>query len=95
MQNTEIKLDEKRIKRIKNSHFYNLKLRAAIEDGTIDNCIIDKADYIGSRPEDCKDEFHEDDSWALDVYTEDNLIVTCYLYSSEFEYNKDVEKLES
>jgi hypothetical protein len=88
----EIKLD---IKRIQNHHFYNIKLREDTEKGTIDNCIVVKSGYIGNRPKNCRDEFHEDNTWALDVYTEDNFILTCYLYTSEFEYNKDVEKLES
>lgn len=95
MKKDEIKLDSNLIKKIGNHHFYNLKLREAIEKGEIDNCIIVKAGYVGNRPADCKDEFHEDDTWALDIYTEDNFILTCYLYAGEFEYNKDIEKLES
>lgn len=91
----KIIVDTKFIRRVENINFQNFDLRRDIRDGSIDDCYIKKAGYVGNRPSDCKDEFHEDDTWAIDVYTKDNFVVTSYLYVSEFEYNKDLKFIEN
>ena len=83
-----IEVTKELLNRNKNTNFYNSYLRRDIKNKSIENCKINQTGYIGNRPEDCKD-----DSWALDVYTEDNFVKTCYLYTSEFEYKSDVDSL--
>lgn len=71
----------------------NLDLRSDIENENIFGCNLYPQGYVGNRPSDFKGDFHEDDTWAIDCYTEDGMEVESYLYSSEFEYKEDLESL--
>lgn len=69
-------------------------LRSDIENNNIFDTILRTQGYVGNRPSDCTDEFHEDDTWAIDCFINDGADVTSYLYVSEFEYRQDVELIK-
>lgn len=90
----EVKVDKVFMKKIKYDRLNSLDLRSDIENNNIYGCILRAEGYVGNRPIDCDDEFHEDDTWAIDCYTEDGLCVTSYLYVSEYEYDQDLKRLK-
>lgn len=91
--NIEVLVNKAFMKGIDYNSINSLNLRSDIENNNIYACILKTQGYVGNRPSECTDEFHEDDTWAIDVCTEDGLEVESYLYSSEFEYDQDVELL--
>ena len=74
-------------------NIYNSYLRDDIENANIYDTKLIPQGYIGNRPNDFKGDFHEDDTWAIDCFTNDGIEVTTYLYSSEFEYDNDVSMI--
>jgi hypothetical protein len=83
------------IEKLQNTNFYNSNIKQDIQNKKIENCFLDPVGYIGNRPKDFKGDFHEDDAWAIDIYTiKERYPRTCYLYTSEFEYNEDLMKFE-
>ena len=69
-------------------------LRSDIENNDIFDTVLRGSGYVGNRPHDCKDEFHEDDTWAIDCFINDGADVTSYLYVSELEYKQDLKLLK-
>jgi len=90
----EILVDKIFMSQIEYDKLNSLDLRSDIENNNIYACVLRTQGYVGNRPNDCEDEFHEDDTWAIDVLTEDGQCVTSYLYVSEFEYDEDVKLLK-
>lgn len=74
-------------------HLNNLYLRSMFENEEEEPLIFTRlkpCGYVGNRPLDCNDEFHEDDTWAIDQYDEDGeTVYESFLYSSQFEYYED------
>lgn len=90
----EIHIDEIFMSEIKSDELNSLDLRSDIENNNIYDCILRTEGYVGNRPSDFEGEYHEDDTWAIDCFSQDGQIVGSYLYVSEFEYNQDVELLK-
>ena len=44
----------------------SLDLRSDLENNNIHDTVLRFEEYVGNRPSDCEDEFHEDDTWAVD-----------------------------
>lgn len=65
-----------------------------IKNNNILGCVLRTEGYVGNRPSNFKGEFHEDDTWAIDVIHEEGQCETSYLYVSEFEYDEDVKILK-
>ena len=72
----------------------SLDLRSDLENNNIHDTVLRFEEYVGNRPSDCEDEFHEDDTWAVDCFTEDGQVVSSYLYVSKYEYNQDYKLLQ-
>lgn len=72
----------------------SLDLRSDLENDNIAGHILQTEGYVGNRPSDCTDEFHEDDTWAIDLYDQDGNEITSYLYTSKYEYLEDVYLLK-
>ena len=87
-------VDKNFMKSIKFDKLFSATLRSDIKNNNIYGCYLKTQGYVGNRPSDCNDEFHEDDTWAIDVITSDELVVDSYLYSSEYEYNEDVKLIK-
>ena len=49
--------------------------------------------YVGNRPLSHKEGHHEDDTWAIDVLTENGDVFMSFLYVSEYEYQEDIKEL--
>jgi hypothetical protein len=90
----EVLVDKVFMKGIEYDKINSLDLRSDIENNNIFACVLRAEGYVGNRPADCEDEFHEDDTWAIDCLTEDGMVVGSYLYSSEFEYDEDIKLLK-
>ena len=91
----EIKVDKLFMRGIAYDSLNSLDLRSDIENNNIFDAILRTSGYVGNRPSDLKDdEEHEDDTWAIDALTEDGMCVTAYLYTSEYEYEQDVDLLK-
>lgn len=75
----------------------NLYLRSDFEDEECEPALwayYKACGYVGNRPSDCTDKFHEDDTWAIDRYDEDGTdVMVSYIYSSESEYLEDCKIL--
>jgi hypothetical protein len=69
-------------------------LKKDLWNNNIHDTVLRFEEYVGNRPSDCEDEFHEDDTWAIDCLTKDGQCVTSYLYVSQYEYNQDYELLK-
>lgn len=89
----EILIDKTFMHKIKHDDLFNLDLRSDIENNNIYSCVLRPVDYIGNRPKEFKGQ-HEDDTWAIDCFTECGNVVGSYLYSSECEYVQDINLLE-
>lgn len=46
--------------------------------------------YVGNRPSDFYGAYHEDDTWAIDIKTDENQELYSYLYTSNRDYINDV-----
>jgi len=70
----------------------NLELRSKFEDEEIEPMMfthLKTEGYVGNRPLVFEGE-HEDDTWAIDQYDEDEgQVINSFLYSSYFEYQQD------
>ena len=91
----KILVNKKFMAKVQADKLNSLDLRSDIENNNIYGCILKSEGYVGNRPTDCNDEFHEDDTWAIDCLTNDGLVVDSYLYVSEYEYNQDIKLLSN
>lgn len=82
------------IKSFKTNLLNNPNLRSDLKNNNIYDTYLVPQGYVGNRPSDFKEEYHEDDTWAIDAVTEDNLTVDSYLYVSEHEYKEDLKTLK-
>lgn len=90
----KIHVDPVFMSEVKSDELNSFNLRSDIENNNIYDCYLVPQGYVGNRPADCEEEFHEDDTWAIDCLTNDEMVVESYLYVSEYEYNQDVELLK-
>jgi len=72
----------------------NQKLYWDLVQGRIGECKLVPCGYVGNRTETYEGQFHPDDSWAIDLSTEEGMIVDSYLYTSEYEYKQDLKALK-
>lgn len=71
----------------------HLVLQGDLENGNIHDTKLVAQGYVGNRPSNFTEDFHEDDTWAIDCYTSDGMEAEIYLYTSESEYEEDLEIL--
>lgn len=91
----EVYVDKVFMQGIEYDKLNSLDLRSDIENNNIFDTVLEAMGYVGNRPSDCKDKFHEDDTWAIDCYVSDGKsVVTSYLYVSELEYEQDLKLLK-
>lgn len=88
----EINVDETFMAQIEHDKLNSLDLRSDIENNNIFGGILVSSGYVGNRPEIFNGN-HPDDTWAIDLYVNDTT-ESAYLYTSEFEYNEDLEMLK-
>ena len=88
----ELKVTKKSLANIKVDHLNSLDLRSDLEGNRINKCTLKFEGYVGNRPTDFEGEYHEDDTWAIDVEYKGNVIES-YLYTSEYEYEQDIKTL--
>jgi hypothetical protein len=70
-------------------HINNSELRRAFEGDMVSFC-LEAEGYVGNKLTD----FHEDTTWAINLYCEDGIICRdSFIYSSEHEYKQDCELL--
>ena len=81
-------VDKKFMQTVKIDNLNSLDLRSDLENNNIYGATLVPEGYIGNRPSTAVGH-HEDDTWAIDV---DSII--SYLYTSELEYNQDLETLK-
>lgn len=89
----EVQIDQVFMSEIKSDKLNSLDLRSDIENNNIYGTVLRSEGYVGNRPTNFEGE-HEDDTWAIDCITEEGLAVVSYIYTSEYEYNQDVELLK-
>ena len=89
----EILVGKELVNNIKTDELHSLDLRNDLANNNIFACFLIPQGYIGNRPPNFVGE-HEDDTWGIDVLTEDGNCVTSYLYVSELEYDQDLKKLK-
>ena len=90
-----IKIDKKLASNIEIDAINNLNLRSDLENNNIYLTTLIPQGYVGNRPNGYKEDFHEDDTWAIDCFKNSDVVVESYLYSSKYEYKQDLYMLEN
>lgn len=89
----KVSVDKALMDAIDVSEINSLALRSDLENNNIYGTVLRAEGYVGNAPEG-QEGSHEDDTWAIDCLTEDGFVVDSYLYTSELEYDEDVELLD-
>jgi|DEB0MinimDraft_12_1074336.scaffolds.fasta_scaffold05999_8 hypothetical protein len=79
----------------KGQNWYSSDLKAFLSDDRMegDSLVLRTEGYVGNRPLLHKSGHHEDDTWAIDVLTENGDAWMSFLYCSDYEYTEDVKRL--
>ena len=79
----------------KGKHWYSADMKFFLNDKRMEGLflVLRAEGYVGNRPLLHKEGHHEDDTWAVDVLTEDGNAFTSFLYTSEYEYQEDIKEL--